>query len=151
MTNYYSIIALLLTGVSLVFIILTVISAKRRQNISYDIKYGEACYLCKEKIIPEDYNIVGLKLCTKCERDVKLNSFLKEDKKFIPSEKMIQFFLGKKSLRLTLALSSSSIALQMIAVAIKPIGILANLFLAISMYINYKRQCVASRKKVQSK
>ena len=109
---------LLLSLSPFLFLIYFIISMKKREGISYDIKKGYKCYSCKEDIESFDDRVQKLSngqitsdemtaleklsLCKSCERDIKLNQLTSDGFIHNIKHKIDEYLLTEKSNKMPL-------------------------------------------------
>lgn len=145
-------IGLLLVLSSMIFLIIIQFKRKKRDDISYRIKYGEICYRCKSDINIDSEtawrNLIEDKpnksLCESCKREDSLNTILNRGKLYID-------FSDKKMNRIAIIFGIASMILNISGMWYKSIGFFGGICLFIDLWISYKYFMATSRKKVQSK
>lgn len=132
--NIFSFSAVLIMLVSMLYIFFL---NRRRKNISYDIKYGHRCYICKE-IIEKEHNLLDneekIVACVSCERDRKLNEVI-GGKRYVIFNRVKKYLISDNSKKICIwfiILQVCAISLSIFSLFIFKlkfnVGIITNLF-----------------------
>jgi hypothetical protein len=152
--------SLIFTFISFAFIVYYIILVKKSEYISSDLKSGEICYSCKEKLEVEQdvvfQNLINNKtnyqLCQSCKRDEKLDeivnysrlSILNRFKLYLISEKYNRVLLSLVFLLLIFCITD---IILKITFDIKWFSYFYNLFLVFYWSIIIYRHKLISTKK----
>lgn len=135
--NIFSFSSILIMLVSMLYIFFL---NRRRKSISYDIKYGHRCYICKESIekernlsdwLDDKEKIVA---CVSCERDRKLNEVI-GGKRYVIFNRVKKYLISDNSKKIWIwfiILQVCAISLSIFSLFIFKlkfnVGIITNLF-----------------------
>lgn len=136
-----SIISLIITMSSAIFIILYFKTSNSREIIRSQINTGEICYKCKSETGTKNLNEEPKpRLCRSCERDKDLNLLIgKKDKYF--------YYGSDRISNLSTLFNIIVVILNSVSLFYKPLGIFGGIFLFIGMYIFYKNYMAITRPK----
>jgi hypothetical protein len=134
-----SLIGFLMNLSSLVFMGITTLLMRKRKYITYDIKTGEACYKCKEKIpVPDGYWMLDdtkkkRTLCASCKRGESLDYVL--EKRHLDID-----YTSDKFRKIGMYFSLVAIVLNSISIWIKVFAIFGGICLLTSVWMQHKYQ-----------
>lgn len=153
-------ISLLFTIIPFIFIVYYMITVSKSKYVTYDLKSGEICYSCKEKmkIDKEELfeNLINNKsnyrLCQSCKRDEKLDEIVNHSKLSMLNKFKLYLIsddsnkMAKILLYLLVVFALGDIALKVIF-DIKSFGYFYNTFLVCYwLFLIYRHRLISIKK-----